>query len=143
MTPLERGPDARPGTCRMSLVNRSLRSAFKRIRLWWNAGSGAAKVAAARSCGLSPGRGYAKAPRAFADPLAFLLQCAISTLHQRGPSGVFMGRAVNGRRAGRSHLWSGRGLWSGSHQAFERPRANQSGTVWMRPGYPALALGAS
>ena len=61
----------------------------------------------------------------------------------RGPSGVFMGRAVNGRRAGRSHLWSGRVLWSGSHQAFERPRANQSGTVSMRPGYPALALGAS
>ena len=61
----------------------------------------------------------------------------------KGPSGVFMGRAVNGRRAGRSHLWSGRVLWSGSYQAFERPRANQSGTVSMRPGYPALALGAS
>ena len=60
-----------------------------------------------------------------------------------GPSGVFMGRAVNGRRAGRSHLWSGRVLWSGSNQAFERPRANQSGTVSMRPGYPTFALGAS
>ena len=59
------------------------------------------------------------------------------------PSWVFMGRAVNGRRAGRSHLWFGRVLWSGSHQAFERPRANQSGTVSMRPGYPLLALGAS
>ena len=34
MTPLESGPDARPGTFRMSLVNRSLRSAFKRIRFW-------------------------------------------------------------------------------------------------------------
>ena len=33
------------------------------------AGSGAAKVAASRSCGLSPGEDTPKAPRAFADPL--------------------------------------------------------------------------
>ena len=44
-----------------------------RIRLTWNAGSGAAKVS-------SPGRGYAQAPRAFADPLASLLKGAISPL---------------------------------------------------------------
>ena len=32
----------------------------ERIRLWWLTGSGAAKVAATRSCGLSPGRGSAR-----------------------------------------------------------------------------------
>ena len=44
-------------------------STLKNIRLTWFAGSGAAKVAASRSFGLSPGEDTPKAPRAFADPL--------------------------------------------------------------------------
>jgi hypothetical protein len=49
-----------PGTPLSQIVRPG--SALDRIRLWYLAGSGAAKVA-------SPGEDTPKAPRAFADPL--------------------------------------------------------------------------
>ena len=57
---------------RQSRESRAAVIALVRIRLTCIAGSGAAKVAAARSFGLSPGEDTPKAPRAFADPLRLL-----------------------------------------------------------------------
>jgi hypothetical protein len=69
------------------------------IRLWWSNGSGAAKVSS-----LWPQLPHAR--RAFADPLASLLQAANSSLQQNGMRSSNCGTSLpeqDARRAGRGN----------------------------------------